>query len=67
MKIEFEEKDIQAIALAVSETLKPLIKSGSQVDRDDVIFNQDQLAKYLKVSRSWIDQKISQNEIPFFL
>ena len=48
------------------EMIRPIIKGSSEDKRDETVLNQDELAKYLKVSRSWVDQKISQNEIPYF-
>ena len=66
MKTVLEEQDVQAIAKSVVEMLAPLLKSDTHRDGNDTIFKQEELAKYLKVSRSWIDQKISSKEIPFF-
>jgi len=65
MKTEFDLQDIKMFASTTVEMLKPLLKANGKVD-DKIIFNQDELAKYLKVSRSWIDQKISHKEIPHF-
>ena len=39
--------------------------NGRQVN-EDIILNKKKLARYLNVDVSWIDKKVSANEIPFF-
>ena len=66
MKTQFELEDIKAVASTAVEMITPLLREGVKITGNDTIFDQDELAAYLKVSRSWVDQKISQNEIPHF-
>ena len=63
MKTQFELEDIKAVSSTVVELITPILQKNSNKS-EDIIFNQDELASYLKVSRSWVDQKISQNGIP---
>jgi excisionase family DNA binding protein len=69
MRTEFDAEEVKKISIRVAEVvvgqLKPLLKAAAY-SNDDTIFDQDELSEYLKVSRSWVDQKISQNEIPYF-
>ena len=64
MKIEFEPQDIKAIAEKVVELLKPYLLNGVQDDQE-IIFDKDQLAKYLNVDVSWIDKNYKE-KLPHF-
>ena len=66
MKTQFELDDIKAVSSTVVEMITPILGRSFEKNSDDSIFDQDKLAQYLKVSRSWVDQRISQNEIPYF-
>ncbi len=65
MKSELEQHDVEAIAQKVMELLKPILSGHGKQDHDDRIFNKKELAEYLNVDVSWIDKKISENEIPY--
>ncbi len=65
MKAVLEETDIEVIAQRVVELLKPMLSGNVKQDNEDRIFNKKQLAKYLGVDVSWIDKRVSYNEIPF--
>lgn len=67
MKIELEQKDMQAIAQEVAEMIKPLLAgcNGKGKD-DDVVFDVSGLAEYLKVDKSWVYKQVSLKTIPFF-
>ncbi len=63
MKVDFEQEDIQAIAMAVSEIVTERLKenhNGSLLDKDG-------LAEYLNVPPSWVYEKTrdkSKGSIP---
>lgn len=65
MKAELEPQDIEAIAQRVVELLKPML-TGIGKHEDDVIFDVQGLAEYLKVDTSWVYKKVSLKEIPHF-
>lgn len=64
MKFEFEEEDLNTLSLKISALIKPLLRNDNHVSSDQ-IFNVRDLAEYLRVSRSWIYQRIRLNEIPY--
>lgn len=66
MKASLEHDDIQAIAGAVAEILKPLILSGNGKAADDIIFDKRGLSEYLKVSLSTVNKLVSDKVIPRF-
>ena len=66
MKTQFELDDIKAVSSTVVEMITPILGRSFEKNSNGSIFDQDKLAQYLKVSRSWVDQRISQNEIPYF-
>lgn len=63
MKAELEQTDIDAIALRVVEVLKPILSDTGRHE-EDVIFNVESLADYLKVSRQWLYERTHLKEIP---
>ena len=63
MKTELEREDIQAIAMEVAGVLKPLIARNKRED-EDIIFDVESLAVYLKVSTKWIYERTHLKEIP---
>ena len=65
MKSELEHKDIEAIAQRVIELLKPVMSGNGNQDNEDKILNKKELAKYIGVDVSWINKKVSANEIPY--
>jgi excisionase family DNA binding protein len=63
VKTQLEPEDIQAIARAVMESLKPML-SGNGKHEDETIFDVQGLKDYLKVSRQWIYERTHLKEIP---
>ena len=66
MKTQFEKEDIQAIAEAVIEMLRPLVKHNVKAKADGTVFDVQGLAHYLKVDESWIYKQVSLKAIPYF-
>lgn len=65
MKTIFEAEDIEALAQAVIERLRPLL-SSIRVNEPDEIFTVQTLAKYLSVEPTWVYKAVSLKEIPYF-
>ena len=65
MKSELEKSDIEAIAAAVLERIRPLLKH-SATKEDDKIFDVKGLASYLQVTESWVYNQVALNMVPFF-
>lgn len=65
MKTELEQQDIQLIAEKVAELLRPLLSNNTRYE-DDVVFDVQSLAEYLKVDISWIRKQVSYRTIPYF-
>ncbi len=65
MKIELEHEDILKIAEMVTEKLRPLIVNNGNRKTEDEILTKKELAEYLDVPVTWIDRKVSYNEIPY--
>jgi len=66
LKIELELQDIQAIASAVIEMLKPMLSGNGRHDTADIIFTAETLAEYLHVDTSWVYKQVSLKTIPYF-
>lgn len=64
MKSELEQVDIQAIARAVFEMLKPVITGNDRHEAENVIFDVKGLCDYLHVSDKWIYERTHLKEIP---
>jgi excisionase family DNA binding protein len=66
MKIEIDDKElIASIVKEVVEQLTPLIKNtNDSVDNDPMTV--EEVAKYLKVTKSFVYEKIHKKEIPFY-
>lgn len=64
MKTHFEPEDIQAIAQAVTEMIKPLLSARERTE--DTILTPEGLAKYLQVDTSWVYKQVSLKTIPYF-
>ena len=62
MRALLEQEDIEKIAKAVCEMLKPML-SSSKVEGDE-IFDVKGLADYLKVSKQWIYERTHLKEMP---
>ena len=54
MRTQLEPEDIQSIATAVVEILKPVIAGNGKHETDDRWFNVKQLSEYISMSPQWI-------------
>jgi len=66
MKTELEVTDIQAIAAAVAEFMKPQFANLKTGEADDRIMGVPELSEYLGMSDKWVYDQTAQNRIPFF-
>lgn len=65
MKIEIDDGVlIETIVKKVIEQITPLL-TASNGNNNDEIMNVEGLASYLKVTKSWVYEKIHKKEIPF--
>lgn len=64
MKSTLEPEDIQAIAGAVAELIRPLL-SNAKTSEPDTILDVPGLAEYLRVSNKWIYERVQFKEIPY--
>jgi len=60
MRTELETQDIEAIALRVTEYLKPILASNQTVL--DELLTVDELANFLKTSKAQIYQWVNQSQ-----
>ena len=65
MQSTLEKNDIDAIAEAVFQKLKPLLKVVNKKTEGDGYFTVDQLAKHLSVNKCWLYRRTSDQNIPF--
>jgi len=63
VKTELEQSDIQAIATAVADLLKPCLPAEKQ-GPDDEVFDRQGFADYLHVEVSWVDKQITKRAWP---
>lgn len=66
MKTELESQDIEAIANRVAERLMPMLSGNSKQKEDDIIFDVQGLAEYLKIDKSCVYKWVSLKSIPYF-
>src|SRR3972149_2739457 len=66
MKAELEAQDIESIANRVAELLKPMLSGNGRHEAEDTIFDKKGLSEYLNVPITWVNKKVSFNEIPYF-
>lgn len=66
MKLDFEDSDLERLALKVAEKLKPLVQSKVTGQDGDKILTVGTLAQYLGVKKSWIYEKVHLKGIPHF-
>ncbi len=64
MRSQLDPEDIQQIAQAVYEMLRPLVATSSK-KAEDVIFDVQGLCEYLKVSSKWIYERTQLKEMPY--
>lgn len=62
MRTQFAPEDIQSIATAVTEMLKPVIAGNGKYDPDDKWFSVKQLSEYISMSPQWIYN--NKNNLP---
>ena len=55
---------VELIADKVVEKLKPLLSSNGKHEAEDIIYDVQELAHYLNVSRQWIYERSHLKEIP---
>lgn len=66
MKIEIDDSVlIEAIVKKVIDHITPLL-TAPNLSNNDEIMNVEGLASYLKVTKSWVYEKIHKKEIPFY-
>ena len=65
MNFSFDEKDLELIALKVTDALKPHLKPCGKHE-EDVVMTIEGLSKYLSVSKKWIYEQTSTRSIPHF-
>jgi excisionase family DNA binding protein len=70
MKVQFEPEDIQSIAQAVTEMIRPLLSANGRDKAEDVLLTPDETARLLSVKKpqiyAWVNEsKFSDNGIPF--
>lgn len=66
MKTLLEQEDIQAIASAVMEMMKPMLSGNGRPAEGDSVFTPETLADYLQVDTSWVYKQVSLKTIPYF-
>ena len=67
MQSTLEKNDIDAIAEAVFQKLKPLLKAANKkTSANDFIFDVKQLSKYLNVPDSWVYRQTCDHNIPYY-
>jgi len=65
LKTILEPQDIESIAQKVAEVLKPILINIRKAEVEDIIFDVQGLAEYLKVSTKWIYERTHLKEIPY--
>lgn len=66
MHIEFDLEDIENISNKVAEIiLEKLNGNFPNKKEDDPFLTVDELARYLKVKKNWIYQKVHSKKIPY--
>jgi excisionase family DNA binding protein len=66
LKIEFEDRDIDAIANRVAENIKSQPPMQGNQGGDSSIMDVDGLAQYLKVDKQWVYDRVYRNAIPHY-
>ena len=65
MKTELEQFDIESIAEAIANKLKPIILAKEELP-DNGLLNMKDLINYLNVKKDWIYQKVHNGTIPHY-
>ncbi len=63
--MKFEPDDIEIIARTTVELLQPLLSKDNAKTEDDVIFDVQGLADYLKTSKKWVYEQTHLKTIPY--
>ncbi len=66
MKTILEPQDIEAITNQLIEKLKPYLNQNIKMRGEDIVFDAQSLADYLKVDKSWVDKQVQLKSIPYF-
>lgn len=66
MKTLLEPDDIQTLANAVAEVLKPHIARNAGHKAEDIVYDKKELAEYLRLSESTINKLVMNKQIPHF-
>ncbi len=66
MKIGLDPYDVEELASAVAEKLKPLVSGIGKEKAEDIVFDKKGLSEYLKVSESTISKMVGNKQIPHF-
>ncbi len=64
MKIELESSDIERIVKSVVDQITPLLRHNPK-SNDNELMTVDQVASYLKVTKSFVYERVHKREIPF--
>lgn len=62
MKTSLEHEDIQAIATAVMDMLKPLLSGNGKHEIEETLMTIDEAAKFLKTSKGQIYQWVNNSQ-----
>ena len=65
MKIELDHDDIEAISKRTLELIRPLL-SGKKEPEEDIIFDVQGVADYLKTSKKWVYAQTHLKTIPHY-
>ena len=66
MKIEIDDNTlVDEIVKRVVEQLTPLLENNPK-NNDNELMTDEQVAKYLKVTKSFVYEKVHKREIPFY-
>jgi excisionase family DNA binding protein len=66
MKLDLDQKDIEAIAAAVGKRLRPVLRDQRRPSMGDTILSVQDLSAYLKVDKSWVYKQVQLGTIPYF-
>jgi excisionase family DNA binding protein len=66
MEVRMDQGDLQSIAMAVAEMLKPQLENLRNGGGGDEIMGVPELATYLGMSEKWVYDQTASQRIPFF-
>ncbi len=62
MKTSFEREDIQQIAAAVFEMLKPMLSGNGKHEADDTLMTLEEAAHFLRTSKGQVYQWVNNSQ-----